>query len=879
MASVALETASDDWFADFDDDGLPDLAVGRLPVRTVAQADSLVHKITGYETQPAASWTEDVTLVADNNDSSNDFETASRSLAPLLPDGYRPHEVFRGALGSAAGAELAAEVSSGSLVVNYLGHGSTRLWGKAGDLLSNDMVASSWQSDLRLPFVVAMNCLNGFFHGVYDEESLAEALLRAPDGGAVAAWASSGLTSSATQQLVSRELFRLLFRDGTLTLGEAAALAKQVVAQHDVRHSWVFFGDPATRLLGVHPTKSEPVIPEPGTSPVDPTPVGSMPTGETIITAVPVRRMQLADFDGDGRADLLAYRPDTGEWQTGTDMDRFPRPFWSLGLDVQAANFDGDQLADLFLYDPLRGKWFELLNNGQEFVRTATGVTLAGAEVRFGDLDGDGRDDVVVYQPATGDWSVGINASQGGFVFTGGAWEPQSTLRIADFDGDGFADIFGYQRASGNWRLVFSNPNGPATSIDGTTGAERELSIANLDNNGRADLLFYDRSTGAWEGWRSVVPGGFAVDAAGTWATELALQLADVTGDGRDEALLYAPLTGAWAVTPTTAGAAPSATGVAPAWATLASGDIDDDGLAELYLTQPQAGTGVLLKPQVGGALLVKGTDWPAGWAPQGYVTDEPFEVAIVTPEMSLPDPMVPVLAAGSNSDPDVWAALQMLGLQIAPSQNNGRVNTSSEPPSIEPAPVAAATVGRPTASALDAAPATVAAQAPPVAPARTKVPETAARPASGNVARYAVWVTGESTPAKNERHEGPKQAASPEPAAPEETPAPQATTVATKAATKVSGASAILHGSIRQGTAGTSVGFLWGADNPPTTSTTLKELDAKSASFEASLTDLDRDTVYYFRSVVEELGGGRLLGEVRRFRTSTPAVPAAKKQ
>ena len=33
-----LETASDDWFVDFDDDGLPDLAVGRLPVRTAEEA-------------------------------------------------------------------------------------------------------------------------------------------------------------------------------------------------------------------------------------------------------------------------------------------------------------------------------------------------------------------------------------------------------------------------------------------------------------------------------------------------------------------------------------------------------------------------------------------------------------------------------------------------------------------------------------------------------------------------------------------------------------------------------------------------------------------------------------------------------------------------
>ena len=45
-----------------------------------------------------------------------------------------------------------------------------------------------------LSIYVGMNCLNGFFHDVYTE-SLAETLIKAPAGGAVAVWASSTLTS------------------------------------------------------------------------------------------------------------------------------------------------------------------------------------------------------------------------------------------------------------------------------------------------------------------------------------------------------------------------------------------------------------------------------------------------------------------------------------------------------------------------------------------------------------------------------------------------------------------------------------------------------------------------------------------------------------
>ncbi len=35
VETTAMETASDDWFADFDGDGMPELAVGRLPVASV----------------------------------------------------------------------------------------------------------------------------------------------------------------------------------------------------------------------------------------------------------------------------------------------------------------------------------------------------------------------------------------------------------------------------------------------------------------------------------------------------------------------------------------------------------------------------------------------------------------------------------------------------------------------------------------------------------------------------------------------------------------------------------------------------------------------------------------------------------------------------
>jgi hypothetical protein len=58
--------ASDNWYVQLAGrDSIPDLVLGRLPVRTVAQADSVVSKIVRYETTPDTGlWTRTVLLAA-----------------------------------------------------------------------------------------------------------------------------------------------------------------------------------------------------------------------------------------------------------------------------------------------------------------------------------------------------------------------------------------------------------------------------------------------------------------------------------------------------------------------------------------------------------------------------------------------------------------------------------------------------------------------------------------------------------------------------------------------------------------------------------------------------------------------------------------------
>lgn len=251
IVTSELKTASDDWFSDFDNQGLPHVATGRLPVRTSDEANTVVRKTVSYETdRDRGDWTDQSLLVADRNDAT-DFSQDSRSVEALLPKSMIITDVFASDMdANAARQEILDGINSGKLLVNYIGHGSVEIW--SGDDLLDDTAASALSNGTHLPLFLAMNCLNGFFHDVYTQ-SLAEALLLAKNGGAVAVWASSGLTQPEPQVQMDQNVVRLLFSKPFLTLGEAVRKAKSTDIDPDVRRTYILFGDPMLRL----PTSSK----------------------------------------------------------------------------------------------------------------------------------------------------------------------------------------------------------------------------------------------------------------------------------------------------------------------------------------------------------------------------------------------------------------------------------------------------------------------------------------------------------------------------------------------------------------------------------------------------------------------------------------------
>jgi hypothetical protein len=238
-----METASDDWFSDFNNDALAEMAVGRLPANNPSEADTMVSKIIAYETSAGSN---SVTLTADQNDDFS-FEGASAQLKPLVPPGIGVAEIDRGQLGTTlAKQQLLNAIAAGQKIVNYTGHGSSRQW-RSGFFTSDD--ARALANGSHLPLFVMMTCLNGLFQDV-NLDGLAPALMKSANGGAIAVWASSGLTEPAEQSVMNRQLYTLLFPSGGVApnLGDATMKAKAAVTDPDIRRTWILFGDPTTRL-------------------------------------------------------------------------------------------------------------------------------------------------------------------------------------------------------------------------------------------------------------------------------------------------------------------------------------------------------------------------------------------------------------------------------------------------------------------------------------------------------------------------------------------------------------------------------------------------------------------------------------------------------
>ena len=239
--TIFMEAMSDDWFCDFNGDGLPEMAMGRLPARTSLEMTKYISRIVNYNNSSSA---DSVLLFSDSNDG-YDFAAANNTVRQYLPASTAVADLRRGSTDDTTmKAQLLAGINGGHhKIISYNGHGTVTEW--RGSMLNNDDAIAL--TNQPLTFFSLMTCLNGYFADP-SLDCLAERLLKAGNGGAAAVWASAGQCEPSGQAVLNQEFHHLLFGATPITIGEAASGAKAAVVDGDVRRTWILFGDPAMRL-------------------------------------------------------------------------------------------------------------------------------------------------------------------------------------------------------------------------------------------------------------------------------------------------------------------------------------------------------------------------------------------------------------------------------------------------------------------------------------------------------------------------------------------------------------------------------------------------------------------------------------------------------
>jgi len=174
-------------------------------------------------------------------------------------------------------------------------------------------------------------------------------------------------------------------------------------------------------------------------------------------------RAMVVDADGDGKADLVIFRPSTGTWfvdHSATGYTTNTSRQWGISTDVPVpGDYDGDGLMDLAVYRPATGVWY-VLNSSTNF---ATSLALSwGISTDIpvpGDYDGDGKTDPAVYRPSTGTWYI-LQSSTNYTTSMSFSWGISTDVPVrGDYDGDGKADPAVYRPSTGAWYALKSSTN------------------------------------------------------------------------------------------------------------------------------------------------------------------------------------------------------------------------------------------------------------------------------------------------------------------------------------------------------------------------------------------------------------------------------------
>jgi len=258
---------SDDYFSMLDDgeganllsSDRGDVAVGRFPVRTEADAKILVDKVISYsENTYAGSWQNEICLMGDDgneNQHMEDADTVARLVEKMHPE-YTVKRIMWDAyerVNSSTGHTypdvtrlIKQQMQTGALIMDYCGHGAAYSISHETVLQLADFANTV---STHLPLWVTASCDIMPFDG--QEENIGETALLNKRGGAVAFFGTTRTVYATYNRVMNLAFMREVL--GGISIGEAVRLAKNSLITTRQDHTtnklqYTLLGDPALRL-------------------------------------------------------------------------------------------------------------------------------------------------------------------------------------------------------------------------------------------------------------------------------------------------------------------------------------------------------------------------------------------------------------------------------------------------------------------------------------------------------------------------------------------------------------------------------------------------------------------------------------------------------
>ena len=237
------------------------IGVGRLPVKTVQEANQMVDKLCTYmDDKVLGKWKSQILFLADDGDHGLHVQTAEAGAERLRKENkdFIVNKLYLDAHTqevSAAGESypLAKNqfdnlMSNGVLFMNYSGHGgynniTNELFMKINDIQR--------MNNTNQAFWFLATC--SFAHFDSGVNSAGEEAVLNPNGGAIGVLSACRTVYATQNTILNRNLCDTILGhknkfDYSMTLGEIIRLAKNVTGNDANKLSYVFLGDPALKL-------------------------------------------------------------------------------------------------------------------------------------------------------------------------------------------------------------------------------------------------------------------------------------------------------------------------------------------------------------------------------------------------------------------------------------------------------------------------------------------------------------------------------------------------------------------------------------------------------------------------------------------------------